>query len=275
MVMVSFTVQLAVLLVLAFGLGIFVGHLLWIHGWRRRIDGEAARLPQLEAEHAAALGELDEQRGEVQQLYGEAQQRETELEQLQRQLHDREVQLESVVHDAGHDHDGDHEHDDEVARLEARVAALTVDLDEARSARAALDARAARADEFRRRARRAEAQARRLRARLAGPRDADRLPPPAASDLDEADADDADDLTRIEGIGPAMAGALRSGGIGDFETLRSTDVTEVRRVLARAGLRFAPSAGTWAEQAGHLARGDLDAFDELNARLFAGRRARA
>lgn len=54
-----------------------------------------------------------------------------------------------------------------------------------------------------------------------------------------------DDLTRIEGIGVKIASALYEKGIQSFEELAKSKQTDLRLALDEAGLRFAPSLGTW------------------------------
>ncbi|WP_378073637.1 helix-hairpin-helix domain-containing protein [Actinoplanes subglobosus] len=80
-----------------------------------------------------------------------------------------------------------------------------------------------------------------------------------------------DELERIEGIGPAMANALRAAGIRTFEQLATSDDDAKRDAIRAAGLSFAPSLATWSRQARLLADGDEAAFEELTARLIAGR----
>jgi|GEM_PF-4558198 len=66
----------------------------------------------------------------------------------------------------------------------------------------------------------------------------------------------ADDLTRIDGIGVKMASALKSAGIDTFSGLAATNEEALRAAIKAAGMRFAPTMPTWAEQAGYAARGD-------------------
>jgi predicted flap endonuclease-1-like 5' DNA nuclease len=82
-----------------------------------------------------------------------------------------------------------------------------------------------------------------------------------------------DDLARIEGIGPKIAAALVAAGIRTFQQLAASDDETLTKAIAAAGISFAPSLVTWAEQAQLLADGDEDAFAVLTARLIAGRRA--
>ncbi|HWS36626.1 MAG TPA: helix-hairpin-helix domain-containing protein, partial [Actinoplanes sp.] len=80
-----------------------------------------------------------------------------------------------------------------------------------------------------------------------------------------------DRFERIEGIGPAMANALRAAGISTFTQLAESDDDTKRTALKAAGLSFAPSLVTWSRQARLLADGDEAAFAVLTARLIAGR----
>jgi hypothetical protein len=82
-----------------------------------------------------------------------------------------------------------------------------------------------------------------------------------------------DELERIEGIGPAMANALRAAGIRTFAALAECDDDTKRAAIKSAGLSFAPSLATWSQQARLLADGDEAAFAALTARLVAGRDA--
>jgi predicted flap endonuclease-1-like 5' DNA nuclease len=63
----------------------------------------------------------------------------------------------------------------------------------------------------------------------------------------------ADDLTRIEGIGPKMAAALKAAGITSYAQLAETDEAGLRAAIAAAGMRFSPSLVTWPQQAKLLA----------------------
>jgi large subunit ribosomal protein L4 len=81
-----------------------------------------------------------------------------------------------------------------------------------------------------------------------------------------------DDLKRIEGIGPKINDALIAAGITTFAGLEAASEEALKAALETAGLRFAPSLGTWAEQAGYLARGDEAGFVALTEKLVAGRK---
>ena len=82
-----------------------------------------------------------------------------------------------------------------------------------------------------------------------------------------------DDLTRIEGIGPKIAGLLQEAGITTFAQLAATDVEALRQILARAGRRFAmASPEAWPEQAELAAKGAWEALKALQDQLKGGRR---
>jgi predicted flap endonuclease-1-like 5' DNA nuclease len=80
-----------------------------------------------------------------------------------------------------------------------------------------------------------------------------------------------DDLTKIEGIGPKMNQSLQAGGVDTFAKLAALSLDEIRAILDEQGTRFAPSAESWAEQAGFAAKGDWDGLAQLQDRLVGGR----
>ncbi|GHJ45592.1 hypothetical protein Cs7R123_29340 [Catellatospora sp. TT07R-123] len=81
----------------------------------------------------------------------------------------------------------------------------------------------------------------------------------------------ADDIERIEGIGPKMKAALNNAGIRTYAQLAAADETALRTAIEDAGMNFAPSIVTWAAQAQLLADGDEAGFEDLTRRLVAGR----
>lgn len=81
-----------------------------------------------------------------------------------------------------------------------------------------------------------------------------------------------DDLKVVEGIGPKMEKALHTAGIKTFEQLAAASEEQIRAALYAAGMRFAPSLVTWAEQAAFAARGDWDGLHTMQEKLTAGRR---
>jgi predicted flap endonuclease-1-like 5' DNA nuclease len=138
----------------------------------------------------------------------------------------------------------------------------------------------------------AEARTGAVEASVAEPRPDDEPPAPAAAQTPAAEADSEtgtgatepagdggatpaevadDDLERIEGIGPRMAGALRAAGVRTFEELAGCDQGRLRAAIEAAGLSFAPSLVTWARQARLLADGDEAGFTQLTRTLVAGR----
>lgn len=87
----------------------------------------------------------------------------------------------------------------------------------------------------------------------------------------EPAAENLDDLTRIEGIGPKIAEILKSGGIHTFAELAHTAVPRLQALLEAAGPRYRLARpDTWSEQAGLLARGDEAGFAALAAALRGG-----
>jgi predicted flap endonuclease-1-like 5' DNA nuclease len=102
------------------------------------------------------------------------------------------------------------------------------------------------------------------------PRQSTVEPEPTPEPVPDEDAA-GDDLERIEGIGPKMAGALRAAGISTYAALARSDDAALRAAIEGAGLSFAPSLVTWARQARLLADGDEDGFADLTRRLVAGR----
>lgn len=71
----------------------------------------------------------------------------------------------------------------------------------------------------------------------------------------------ADDLTQIKGLGPKLAALLTEMGVTRFEQIAAWDDAEIDRVDAQLG-RFQGRIRRdgWVEQAGYLAKGDLDGF---------------
>ena len=81
----------------------------------------------------------------------------------------------------------------------------------------------------------------------------------------------ADDLTRIEGIGPKVAQVLNEAGIKTFDELARANPAEVQNTLNAAGLQMLNPEG-WIEQASLAAKGDWEAFDRLQNELKGGRK---
>jgi hypothetical protein len=82
----------------------------------------------------------------------------------------------------------------------------------------------------------------------------------------------ADDLTRIEGIGPKVSKVLNEAGITTFEELARADVADVKKELNEAGLQMMNPEG-WIEQAGLAAKADWEGLEQLQRELKGGRRS--
>jgi predicted flap endonuclease-1-like 5' DNA nuclease len=91
---------------------------------------------------------------------------------------------------------------------------------------------------------------------------------PAPSQVEGAPADD---LKRIEGIGPKISNVLQDAGITTYAQLAATDVHRLRQILDESGIRLA-NPDTWPEQARLAAAGDWDALKRLQGQLKGGRR---
>jgi predicted flap endonuclease-1-like 5' DNA nuclease len=80
-----------------------------------------------------------------------------------------------------------------------------------------------------------------------------------------------DDLKRIEGIGPKIAGLLNDAGITTFAQLGKATPKKLADVLAAAGARFRlANPGSWQQQAKLASAGKLDALKKLQDELKGG-----
>lgn len=87
------------------------------------------------------------------------------------------------------------------------------------------------------------------------------------------DAKSADDLKKIEGIGPKIAGLLNDKDINTFADLSKAKVGTLRDILKEAGSRYKMhDPGTWAKQAKLAATGQWDALQTLQDKLKGGRK---
>jgi len=84
----------------------------------------------------------------------------------------------------------------------------------------------------------------------------------------------ADDLTKIEGIGPKVSKTLINAGISTFDALSSATVEDIEKILTNSGLKMM-DATTWPEQAKLAAQGDWDSLQKLQDNLSGGRKASA
>ncbi len=81
--------------------------------------------------------------------------------------------------------------------------------------------------------------------------------------MDEMTTVVADDLTKIEGIGPAVVEVLNTAGIQTYTDLAACEAEELKELMNDAGAGFSfRDPSTWAAQAGLAAEGK---WDELTA----------
>ncbi len=83
-----------------------------------------------------------------------------------------------------------------------------------------------------------------------------------------------DDLKIIEGIGPKMEKALQAAGISTYAMLAGASENQIQDAITAAGMRFAPSVPTWAEQASYAANGDFVGLEAFQKTLVGGRKSK-
>ncbi len=82
----------------------------------------------------------------------------------------------------------------------------------------------------------------------------------------------ADDLKKIEGIGPKIAQLLNNAGISTFTVLAGTDVDKLKAILADAGPRYQThNPTTWPAQAEMAAAGEWDKLKAWQDELDGGK----
>jgi predicted flap endonuclease-1-like 5' DNA nuclease len=82
----------------------------------------------------------------------------------------------------------------------------------------------------------------------------------------------ADDLTKIEGIGPKIAELLKADGIETFEKLAKSGVETVKGILENAGKRYQiHNPTTWMAQAKLAAKGDWETLKKWQDELSGGK----
>ena len=79
-----------------------------------------------------------------------------------------------------------------------------------------------------------------------------------------------DDLKKIEGIGPKVAGLLHENGIDTFAQLAETPVEKLSAILEAAKLQMMNPA-SWPKQAQLAANGEWEALQEMQESLRGGR----
>ena len=81
----------------------------------------------------------------------------------------------------------------------------------------------------------------------------------------------ADELTKVEGIGPKIALVLNSNGITTFAQLAKADPAAMQEMLKKSGGRFnMAKPETWPQQAELAAAGNWDALKKLQDELHGG-----
>ena len=81
-----------------------------------------------------------------------------------------------------------------------------------------------------------------------------------------------DDLKKIEGIGPKIAGILTEKGIGTFLKLSKAKVSVLEAILKEAGPRYSMhKPGSWPKQAKLASEGKWDALQKLQNQLDGGK----
>jgi large subunit ribosomal protein L21 len=87
-----------------------------------------------------------------------------------------------------------------------------------------------------------------------------------------APAAEADDLTKVEGIGPKIAELLNAAGISTYRALSETTPEQIKAILSAAGGRYQTAVpDSWPQQAQLAADGSWDALTELQDKLDGGR----
>jgi predicted flap endonuclease-1-like 5' DNA nuclease len=96
----------------------------------------------------------------------------------------------------------------------------------------------------------------------------------AETPTEEAMPPVADDLKRIDGIGPKISSVLQAAGITTFVSLAATDVSRLEKVLEAENPRLLRLADptTWPEQAQLAAAGDWEGLETLQSTFKGGRR---
>lgn len=92
--------------------------------------------------------------------------------------------------------------------------------------------------------------------------------------LVEEAAPEADDLEKVEGIGPKIAEVLKGAGIATFAQLAESTPEQIREILDNAGSQFAAhDPATWPKQAELAAAGKWDELKAWQDELLGGREA--
>jgi len=83
----------------------------------------------------------------------------------------------------------------------------------------------------------------------------------------------ADELTKIEGVGPKIAELLKNAGIVTFADLSKAKTEKLKGILEAAGKRYQMhDPSTWAQQATLAAKADWAKLEKLQGELKGGKR---
>lgn len=96
--------------------------------------------------------------------------------------------------------------------------------------------------------------------------------PAAAAPIAEKTTVKADDLTKIEGVGPKIAEALAAAGLDTFSKVAASNADAIKAILDAAEGNFAAhDPGTWADQAKLAAEGKWDELKKWQDELDGGK----
>ena len=96
--------------------------------------------------------------------------------------------------------------------------------------------------------------------------------PVAAAAIAATDSGEADDFTKIEGIGPAIAKVLNGASITTYAGLAASEAAKLKEVLAGAEGNFAMhDPTTWPQQAKMASEGDWDGLKKWQDELDGGK----
>ncbi len=84
---------------------------------------------------------------------------------------------------------------------------------------------------------------------------------------------EADNLLKIEGIGPKVIKVLKRAGITTFDELAHAKSVDLQKSLDAAGLHMMDSEG-WIDQARLAAKADWQGLEKMQAELKGGRKAK-
>lgn len=93
------------------------------------------------------------------------------------------------------------------------------------------------------------------------------------NDATAVEARSADDLTKVEGIGPKSQEALNAAGINTYADLAGKDADSIREILTSASSRLASQdPTTWSKQASLAAEGKWDELKKWQDELDGGKK---